>query len=87
MEEDRAFIHRSIFEELTKGLFTDDTRSRYVAIIGAMASAGAQGAIYGCTEIGLLLPTEQCPLPAFDTTAIHARAIVDFALEQELRTS
>lgn len=55
-------------------------RERLVDVRGDVGGVGAQGVIYGCTEIGLLLPAAQCPLPAFDTTAIHARAIVDFAL-------
>jgi aspartate racemase len=30
--------------------------------------------------IGLLVSAEQCAVPLFDTTAIHARAAVEFAL-------
>lgn len=41
---------------------------------------GAQGVIFGCTEIGLLVPTELSPLPVFDTAAIHAQDAVAFML-------
>ena len=41
---------------------------------------GAQGVIFGCTEIGLLLKQEDCPLPVFDSARIHALSAVDFAL-------
>ncbi len=36
--------------------------------------------IFGCTEIGLLLKPQECPLPVFDSAEIHALAAVDFAL-------
>jgi aspartate racemase len=40
----------------------------------------AQGVILGCTEIPLLVKPEDLAVPSFDTTAIHAKAAVDFAL-------
>jgi aspartate racemase len=41
---------------------------------------GIDGVIFGCTEVGLLLSPEDLDLPAFDTTPLHARAALDFAL-------
>lgn len=41
---------------------------------------GADSIILGCMEICLILDPNDLPLPGFDTTAIHARAAVDFAL-------
>ena len=49
-------------------------------MIHQLAEQGAQGVIFGCTEIGLLLSADDCPLPVFDTTAIHAQAAVEFML-------
>ena len=43
-------------------------------------SQGAEAIILGCTEIGLLVRSEDCRVPVFDTTRIHAEAAVDFAL-------
>jgi aspartate racemase len=43
---------------------------------------GAQGIILGCTEIGLLVCSDDCQVPIFDTTKIHAKAAVEFALER-----
>jgi len=78
--DERAFIQHTIETELTKSVFTADTRERYLGIIRSLAARGAQGVILGCTEIPLLVPAEQCPIPAFDTTRLHALAAVDFAL-------
>jgi aspartate racemase len=41
---------------------------------------GARGAILGCTEIPLLIKQRDTAIPVFDTTALHTRAAVDFAL-------
>jgi aspartate racemase len=78
--EERDFIHWSIFEELGKNIFTSDTKQKYLEIIESISRSGGQGVIFGCTEIPMLLKPEDCPLPSFDTTLIHAQAAVDFAL-------
>lgn len=78
---ERDFIHRTIFSELARNVIRPETRDRYVEIIDRMAKQdGAQGAILGCTEIPLLVHQEHSSVPVFDTTALHARAAVDFAL-------
>lgn len=79
-EADREFIHSSIFDELTKGVFKAETRRRYLAIIDALRKDGAEGVVLGCTELPLLLDKVDCGLPVYDTTAIHSKAAVDFAL-------
>lgn len=77
---DREFIHQTIFSELGKNLFRDETRARYLSIMDSLAKQGARGAILGCTEIPLLITQKDTSIPLFDTTALHARAAVDFAL-------
>lgn len=79
-DEERNFIHASIFEELGKDIFTVETKQKYLEIIENLRRRGAEGVILGCTEIPLLLKPEDCPVPSFDTTLIHARYAVDFAL-------
>lgn len=80
-KEARAFIHNSIYNELTSGIFTEETKRTYLAIIEELKKAGAQGVIFGCTEIPLLIEEEESPLQSFDTTQIHVTAAVNFALE------
>ncbi|MBS1227673.1 MAG: aspartate/glutamate racemase [Proteobacteria bacterium] len=48
----------------------------------SLAAQGAQAIILGCTEIALLVDQQDCAVPLFDTTAIHARAAVAAALVQ-----
>ena len=77
---DREFLHAAIFEELTKGIFKAETKARVLAMIAALERQGAEGIVFGCTEIGLMLSSADCALPVLDTTLIHATAAVDFAL-------
>jgi len=78
--EERAFIHNSIFDELGKEIFLDVTKQRYLEIIRGLNEKGAEGIILGCTEIPLLIKQDDCSVPVFDTTLIHAKYAVDFAL-------
>ncbi len=77
---DRGFINNSIFNELGKGIFLKETKEQYLNIIDKLMEKGAEGIIFGCTEIPLLIKPEECSVPVFDTTLIHARAAVQFAL-------
>lgn len=78
--DERQKINQIIFDELCLGEFSDASREYYLRVIGELAKQGAQGVIFGCTEIGLLVPAELSPLPVFDTAAIHAEDAVAFML-------
>ena len=79
-EDDRDFIHQSIYDELGKGILTPETKAKYINIINKLTTQGAKGIILGCTEIPLLIKQEDCAVPVFDTMLIHATAAVEFAL-------
>jgi len=79
-EEDRKFIHQSIFEELGRGIFTESTKKQYLEIIKKLALEGAEGVILGCTEIPMLIKPSEIAIPAFDTTQIHSTAAISFQL-------
>lgn len=81
-EEDRTFIHQTIFEELGKGIVTAETKKRYQQIIQQLADNGAEGVILGCTEIPLVIQQPDVAIPVFDTTAIHSKAAVAFSLSE-----
>lgn len=79
-EADRARINQIIFDELCLGTFSESSRAYYVSVIEKLAQQGAEGVIFGCTEIGLLVPADRSPVPVFDTAAIHAADAVEFML-------
>jgi aspartate racemase len=78
--ENRSRVHDIIFKELCAGVVDDQSRHDLHAIIKQARDDGADAVILGCTEICLILDPDSLSLPGFDSTAIHARAAVDFAL-------
>jgi aspartate racemase len=79
-EADRAFMHASILDEMGMGAFKAETRARYLEVIASLVGRGAEAVVLGCTEIPILLRGADCPVPTFDTTALHVGAAVAFAL-------
>jgi aspartate racemase len=79
-KEDRAMVHRIIFDELVRGIISDASKQAYVGVIDKAIQAGADSVIFGCTEIGLLLQPDDVSLPVFDTAVLHAETAVKFAL-------
>ncbi len=77
---DREIVHRVIYEELIHGRLLDASRQAYLAIMERLVNQGAEGIILGCTEISMLVQPGDGAVPLLDTTAIHARALVDWAL-------
>lgn len=79
-DDDRDFIHHTIFDELGKNILRPKSKERYLSIIRELIDNGAEGIILGCTEIPLLIKQEDVPVPVFDTALIHSSAAVEFAL-------
>ncbi|MFD4636677.1 aspartate/glutamate racemase family protein [Lentzea sp. NPDC058436] len=81
-EEDRATVHRIIYDELCLGIVRDESRRAYQDVIARFE--GAQGVILGCTEIELLISQADVPLPVFPTTRLHVEAAVERAVQTVL---
>ena len=79
-EAERIALHRSIFAELCRGEVRPASRQAFFAVIARLAAAGAEGAILGCTEFTLFGADCGARIPLFDTTEIHTRAAVEWAL-------
>jgi aspartate racemase len=80
--EERQFINQVIWEELSHGEIKEQSKVRYLQSIERLIRAGAQGIVLGCTEIPLLIRASDISVPCYDTTAIHAAAILEHALER-----
>ena len=78
--QERAAVHRIIYDELCVGVVSDASLQVYRAAIAGLARRGAQAVILACTEIMLLVKPSDVDLPLLDTTALHAAAAVEFAL-------
>ena len=69
-----------IYEELCLGIVRDESRRIYVEAIERLRARGAEAVILGCTEIGMLIDDSNSSLPTYDTTDLHAKALVAAAL-------
>lgn len=79
--KDVELVNHIIFDQLCLGILDPGSRAQLVRIMDELSSQGAQGIILGCTELGLLIHTEDSPLPLFDTTQIHAVRAAALAME------
>ncbi|MCS3804066.1 aspartate racemase [Chromobacterium alkanivorans] len=79
-QDTRDFIQRTLRDELGRGMVSPATKSAYLEVIRQLVERGAEGIVFGCTELPLLLSQADVPVPVFDTTRIHIRAALEFAL-------
>ncbi len=80
-DENRDRVHDIIYNELCKGDVKSGSKKILLHILQELVDRGAEGIILGCTEIPLYINEDDMDIPLFDTTAIHAEAAVDSALE------
>lgn len=80
-ESEKAFIHNTIYEELVKDVFSDETRRGYGRVVDDLAARGAEGVILGCTEIPLLLKPGDLNILSFSTTELHCDAAIERAID------
>ncbi len=79
-ESDMELVHQIIYHELCLGSIREESKKIYLEIINKLVDQGAEGIILGCTEIPLLVKQADVPVPIFDTTTIHAKKAVAYAL-------
>lgn len=79
-KDERDLIHRVIFDELVKGVVSDSSRDILLQILDTLGEKGAECAILGCTELGMILKQDEAPIKLFDSAVCHAKAAVSFAL-------
>lgn len=76
-----SIVNDIIYDELCLGIISEESKRKYLAIIGELGQKGAQAIILGCTEIGLLIQQKDIELPVFDTAKIHAIRSALLAIE------
>jgi aspartate racemase len=79
--EDFDLVDRIIFSELVDGVFTDASREAYNSVIARLRERGCDAVALACTEIPLLVRSEESPLPTLDSTRLLAAAALRHALE------
>lgn len=79
--DEQALIHQVIYNELILGIFSNESKKKFLDIISRLESKGAEGVILGCTEIPLLIKQSDVNIPIFNTMEIHAIMAVEKALK------
>jgi aspartate racemase len=79
-EAEKAYVHGTIYDELVMDVFSEETRRGYVSLVDDLKARGAEGVIFGCTEIPLLLGPEDVNVPSFSTIELHCAAAIDRAI-------
>ncbi|MFM9986355.1 MAG: aspartate/glutamate racemase family protein [Flavobacteriales bacterium] len=79
----RALIHATILDELSQGYLSAKSKSLFQTVIGDLKARGAEAVVFGCTEIGMFIEQEDSELKIMDTTTIHIKSAVDFAISDE----
>lgn len=84
IEESINEIDRIIFDELCKGEIKEKSKKYYIDVINNMIRQNnIEGVILGCTEIEMLIKSDDINIPIFDTTQSHIDTIVDYSLERK----
>ena len=76
-------VNQIIFEELAAGRVVRDSQRKLKTLITELAKQKVQAVVLGCTELVMAVDVRANVLPVYDTTAIHARAAVDWMLADE----
>jgi aspartate racemase len=76
-------VDRIIFEELAAGRVVRDSQRKLKTLITELGKQKVQAVVLGCTELVLAVDVRANVLPVYDTTAIHARAAVEWMLSEE----
>jgi aspartate racemase len=76
-------VDRIIFEELAAGRVVRDSQRKLKTLITELAKVKTQAVVLGCTELVLAVDVRANVIPVYDTTAIHARAAVEWMLTDE----
>jgi aspartate racemase len=79
-QADRDRFQAIIYDELCQGVVKASSKAEAMAMVAKGRADGADGVIFGCTEVGMLLSPDDLDVPVVDTTLVHCEAAVDFAL-------
>lgn len=79
-EDDREFLDRTIYGELALGQIRPEVRQRFLDICAKhIEEDGIDSVILGCTEIPLVISSDDLSIEVLDTTRIHVAAILEAA--------
>lgn len=82
-QPERAHLDALIWDELSHGIVRESSRQSVKTVIEGLAEYGSTGIVLGCTELAMIVSSQDSTLPIFDTTEIHAQAILQKIIQNE----
>ncbi len=79
-KESREILHTIIYDELCFNVTTEESRQKFIDISNEVSKEGADSIILGCTEVGMLLNSDNVNLPVYDTVKVHCKEIFNSIL-------
>ncbi len=76
-----AEVDRIIYEELAAGRVVRDSQRKLKTLITELGKQKVQAIVLACTELVMAVDVRANVLPVYDTTILHARAAVDWMLD------
>ncbi|MDQ3077257.1 MAG: amino acid racemase [Pseudomonadota bacterium] len=73
-------VDRIIYEELAAGQVVRGSQRKLKTLITELGKRKVQAIVLGCTELCFAVDARSNVLPVYDTTALHARAAVEWML-------
>lgn len=83
--EDRALVHRVIYDELVHDVVSETSREAYWGVVARLEARGVAAVVAGCTEIELLLGPGDVTGGFLPTTRLQVDAGLDWLLADTRR--
>jgi aspartate racemase len=84
---DRKLIDHIIYQELCQGKAFSQSRDKLIRITQDLQINGAEVILLACTELSILISSEDITIPVFDTTRIHAEKAVNLSFSHSLTSA
>jgi aspartate racemase len=82
-KEPRLKIQKLLYQQMSRGMFSDEARDYFLRLIDDLESKGAKAVVLGCTEFPILLNNIDAALPKIDSAMCHVDEIGKFILQQK----
>lgn len=79
-EDEQVWIMEAILGDLQHPNIPEETVSRLMRDVENLGTQGAEAVILACTDLPVAIREEHSPVLLLDTTKIHVKATLDFAL-------
>lgn len=80
-ESDRKIIDDIIYNELCHGKILDTSKMEFLRIMQYLQKNGAEAVLLACTELGMIINSQDTSIPVYDTTILHAEEAVKMSID------